>query len=195
MTVLVDDPRWPAHGRLWAHLASDTSLAELHAFAEALGLPRRAFEGDHYDVAADLVPRALARGAVAVPTRELLRRVRAAGLRTPKRRGERVVATREADGVREDLLSAAAVPAPHGPGVVLDPARGLVAPLAAPDPALEVLGFRRRWWWDGGLRRVEHHAVQLAAGGPGNGPLPAGWWSPLWRGPTTPAGLTAPGAP
>src|SRR5665648_976469 len=30
MTVLVDPPIWPRHGRLWGHLVSDTSLAELH---------------------------------------------------------------------------------------------------------------------------------------------------------------------
>ena len=41
MSVLVDAARWPAHGRLWAHLVSDSSLAELHAFAAALGVPFR----------------------------------------------------------------------------------------------------------------------------------------------------------
>ncbi|MGI3781306.1 MAG: DUF4031 domain-containing protein, partial [Janthinobacterium lividum] len=43
--ILVDLPTWPAHGRLWSHLASDTSYAELHAFAERLGLASRAFDG------------------------------------------------------------------------------------------------------------------------------------------------------
>jgi len=32
--ILVDEPRWPARGRLWSHLVSDVSYAELHAFAE-----------------------------------------------------------------------------------------------------------------------------------------------------------------
>jgi hypothetical protein len=51
--LLIDQPRWPAHGRLWSHLISDSSLAELHAFADLLGLPPRSFEGDHYDVPAE----------------------------------------------------------------------------------------------------------------------------------------------
>ena len=35
--ILIDPPNAAGHGRLWSHLASDTSLAELHAFAEGLG--------------------------------------------------------------------------------------------------------------------------------------------------------------
>ncbi len=35
MTVLIDTAMWPAHGTLWAHLVSDASLDELHAFAAA----------------------------------------------------------------------------------------------------------------------------------------------------------------
>ena len=41
MTVLIDWPSWPAHGTVWGHLVSDESLAELHAFAAAAGLPPR----------------------------------------------------------------------------------------------------------------------------------------------------------
>lgn len=37
---------------LWAHLVSDSSLEELHAFAAAAGIPRRGFDQDHYDVPA-----------------------------------------------------------------------------------------------------------------------------------------------
>jgi len=50
VTVLIDPPLWPRHGTVWGHLVSDTSYAELHAFAERAGLPRRAFDRDHYDV-------------------------------------------------------------------------------------------------------------------------------------------------
>ncbi|MDT0157439.1 DUF4031 domain-containing protein [Microbacterium sp. ARD32] len=81
MTVLVDDPIWPAHGRLWAHLVSDTELRELHEFAAAHGIPRRAFDLDHYDVPADAVPRLLAAGAEHVGGKELTRRLIASGLR------------------------------------------------------------------------------------------------------------------
>ena len=63
VTVLVDPPTWPGHGRLWSHLVSDTSYEELHAFAATIGLPRRAFERDHYDVLADRFEDVLAAGA------------------------------------------------------------------------------------------------------------------------------------
>ena len=46
MTILIDDPRWPAHGRLWSHLVSDSDLDELHEFAAANGIPRRGFDLD-----------------------------------------------------------------------------------------------------------------------------------------------------
>ena len=81
MTVLVDAAIWPFEGRKWAHLVSDTSFDELHAFAEQIGIPRRAFQGDHYDVPTDYRDRAIALGAEAVTSRELVRRLRAAGLR------------------------------------------------------------------------------------------------------------------
>jgi hypothetical protein len=79
--LYVDAPRWPAHGRLWAHLISDVSYAELHAFAELLGAPRRGFERDHYDVPAERVPVAVWLGARMVPSKEIVERLYAAGLR------------------------------------------------------------------------------------------------------------------
>jgi len=81
VTLLVDEPIWPFRGRLWCHLVSDTSYDELHAFAEQLGIPRRAFQGDHYDLPADMRQKAVELGAVAVPGRELIRRLLASGLR------------------------------------------------------------------------------------------------------------------
>lgn len=88
--IYVDDPVWPgkgrAAGRLWAHLVSDVSFDELHAFAAALGAPPRGFERDHYDIPAEMVPAAIARGAVHVASREIVRRLVAAGLRRPKHR-------------------------------------------------------------------------------------------------------------
>lgn len=79
--ILVDRPIWPAHGTRFAHLVSDTSLEELHRFAQHLGLPRRAFHRDHYDLPARLWQDAIDLGAVEVDPRELVRRLRAAGLR------------------------------------------------------------------------------------------------------------------
>lgn len=81
MAVLLDPAVWPWRGELWAHLVSDTSYEELHAFAASLGVPRRAFQGDHYDLPASLRDRALGLGAEPVACRELLIRLKAAGLR------------------------------------------------------------------------------------------------------------------
>ncbi|MDP9496779.1 MAG: DUF4031 domain-containing protein [Actinomycetota bacterium] len=85
MTVLVDPAVWPWRGRRWAHLVSDVSYDELHEFAARLGVPRGAFQGDHYDVPAELREQAIALGAEAVPARELLARLTAAGLRRRRR--------------------------------------------------------------------------------------------------------------
>jgi DNA-binding PucR family transcriptional regulator len=84
MAVLVDDATWPWRDRLWAHLVSDTSYDELHEFAARLGIPERAFQGDHYDVHEDLRLQAIALGAEPVGGKELLLRLRAAGLRRRK---------------------------------------------------------------------------------------------------------------
>jgi hypothetical protein len=87
VTVLIDTPVWPWRGRRWSHLVSDVGHDELHAFAQtALDIPRRAFQGDHYDVPEELYDRAVAAGAEQVDCRELLQRLLAAGLRIRKSR-------------------------------------------------------------------------------------------------------------
>lgn len=85
MAILVDSAIWPWRGRQWAHLVSDASHDELHGFAALLGIPRRVFQGDHYDVPADVREHAIALGAQAVSGRELITRLRASGLRRPHR--------------------------------------------------------------------------------------------------------------
>jgi len=89
--IIIDEARWPWRGRRWAHLASDSSYEELHLFAARLGVPRRAFQGDHYDLPTEVRLQAIRLGARPVTSRELLVRLRAAGLRlTPaQRRGAR----------------------------------------------------------------------------------------------------------
>jgi hypothetical protein len=116
MAVLIDPPAWPAHGRLWSHLISDISLAELHRFARGIGVPPRGFEGDHYDVPQERYASIVAFGAQPVSGRELLRRLQASGLRRSKRRGERVLASmpHEPSGDRLDVLSSSLPP----PGAV-----------------------------------------------------------------------------
>lgn len=69
MAVYIDDAVTHWRGQRWAHLMADT-LDELHAFAETLGIPRRAFQdkasGAHYDVPAPLREEAIAMGAVPI---------------------------------------------------------------------------------------------------------------------------------
>jgi hypothetical protein len=81
VAILVDTPRWWYRGRRWSHLVSDESLTELHDFADVNGIPRRGFQGDHYDVPEEYLHDLLAAGATLVDSRELLRRLKAAGLR------------------------------------------------------------------------------------------------------------------
>jgi len=92
VAIWIDPPGWPAHGRLWSHLVSDTDYAELHAFATANGIPGRGFEGDHYDVPQERYAALVAAGACPVEGRELVRILLASGLRFRKRRGERPLA-------------------------------------------------------------------------------------------------------
>ncbi|QGF23684.1 DUF4031 domain-containing protein [Raineyella fluvialis] len=98
--LLVDPPLWPAHGTRFSHLVSDTSLAELHDFADRIGLTARAFDRDHYDLPAGRYADAVAAGALEVTPTEVVRALRRAGLRRTKpqvlaaarRREERLLA-------------------------------------------------------------------------------------------------------
>ncbi|WP_106583867.1 DUF4031 domain-containing protein [Murinocardiopsis flavida] len=85
MSILIDPPVWPGpRGLLWSHLVSDSSFAELHAFARRLGIPERGFHRDHYDVPEDRYDHAVRLGAEAVPARVVVARLHAAGLRRRK---------------------------------------------------------------------------------------------------------------
>jgi hypothetical protein len=84
VTVYLDPPNWPGHGRMWSHLVSDVSYAELHAFATRLGAPARAFDRDHYDVPAEHYAAAVSLGAVEVGSKELVARLNSSGLRRRK---------------------------------------------------------------------------------------------------------------
>ncbi len=125
MTLLIDPPNAAGHGRLWSHLASDWSYAELHRFAAGLDVPRRGFDSDHYDVPAEWYDAVVAAGATPVSSRELIVRLAAAGLRRrksgtfrptapgrplirPERLvvGDRVAVVAPAGPVRDDRLDA-----------------------------------------------------------------------------------------
>ncbi len=79
--VLIDRPLWHKDGERWSHLISNSSLDELHSFAQTLGVPRHAFQEDHYDIPERLLSKALAQGAALVDPRDLLHQLKAAGLR------------------------------------------------------------------------------------------------------------------
>lgn len=69
---------------MWSHLVSDASFDELHEFAARAGVPRRGFDGDHYDVPAELYDDLVAAGAVPVRSRELVESLVRTGLRRRK---------------------------------------------------------------------------------------------------------------
>lgn len=83
--IFIDAPNWPGHGRYWSHLISDESVAEVREFADRLGIPRRAFDGDHYDIPAERFDECLAAGAILCSSHDLVVKLNAAGLRRRKR--------------------------------------------------------------------------------------------------------------
>lgn len=81
--ILIDPPTWPAHGTVFSHLVSDSSLNELHFFAQANHISERAFDLDHYDVPANLYDILIEAGAQPVAGGELTKRLIESGLRVP----------------------------------------------------------------------------------------------------------------
>lgn len=102
MAILIDPARWPAHGILWSHLVSDTSLEELHAFARGLGLPRRSFDLDHYDIADFNYVRAVEAGAKPVTGQDVVRALRASGLRVRSAERDTVRSLRRPEFLRAE---------------------------------------------------------------------------------------------
>ncbi|HET7173231.1 MAG TPA: DUF4031 domain-containing protein [Nocardioidaceae bacterium] len=182
--ILIDPPAWPARGRLWSHLVSDVSLAELHGFAADHGLPRRGFERDHYDVPETAYAALVAAGAVPVSAREVVRRLRASGLRVPKkgsmgrraagrellrpprlRAGDLVAVVSMAGPVLADRL-AAGIARLHGWGLRVQPAPHVLdrddrLDYLAADDAARAADFTAAWL------DPEVRAVVLARGGYG----------------------------
>ena len=82
--ILVDKLRSYPSG-YWCHMVSDSSLEELHVFAQRLGLRREQFQEHgrlpHYDLRPVAREKALSLGAEAVGSKELFRRGREAFLR------------------------------------------------------------------------------------------------------------------
>jgi hypothetical protein len=104
-------------------MVSDASYVELHEFAAAQGIPRRGFEGDHYDVPQDRYAALVSAGARPVGGGDLARILRDSGLRIQKRTRERVVATVPdaawlPPGSRADVISSRQESAPANTVVV-----------------------------------------------------------------------------
>ena len=85
MSIFIDPPVWPAHGTVFSHLISDTSLAELHDFAAKTGISPRAFDADHYDVPAYRYEGLVRAGAREVSGSRLTRILIDSRLRVPLR--------------------------------------------------------------------------------------------------------------
>lgn len=145
MTVWIDQPIWPAHGRHFAHLASDSSYLELHEVARRAALPARAFDGDHYDVPGERWHDVVAAGATPTSGVDLVRRLNASGLRLRKRRGDKGIVrhldVEFADGRSHVDLVLSAKP--------VDPSRVVAAMLFVRDCAgsfAAVYSVRRDQW-------------------------------------------------
>jgi len=73
--VYVDDMK-ARYGRMtMCHMGADTE-AELHEMAMRIGVRRRWYQGDHYDICMKMRARAVIRGAKEVTQREFVQIVR-----------------------------------------------------------------------------------------------------------------------
>lgn len=72
MTVYVDDFRARLGRMIMCHMAADTP-AELHAMANKLGIARKHFRDDHYDICRSNRAKAVRLGAVEVTRRQMVR--------------------------------------------------------------------------------------------------------------------------
>lgn len=78
MTIYVDPAIWPYMGKLYCHCMTDGDIEELHDFALRLGLKKTWFQDKpsrkHYDLSANKRKQAIAMGAVAVTSKEMLQK-------------------------------------------------------------------------------------------------------------------------
>lgn len=81
MTIYVDTLLpWGERSKLWCHMATDGDLAELHEFAQRIGLKRAWFQNrprlPHYDLRPSMRVRAIQAGAVEISGSDLVRKCR-----------------------------------------------------------------------------------------------------------------------
>ena len=70
MTVYVDDMRAKFRRMIMCHMIADSEV-ELHAMADEIGVARRWYQGDHYDISLSKRSLAVAAGAREVTWRQL----------------------------------------------------------------------------------------------------------------------------
>ena len=70
MTVYVDTMQAPFRGMLMCHMIAD-SEEELHAMAAAIGMQRKSYQRDHYDVPLEMKRLAIQKGAREIGMRQL----------------------------------------------------------------------------------------------------------------------------
>lgn len=71
MTVYVDDMRAKLGRMVMCHMIAD-NVEELHKMANLIGVSRKWFQGDHYDICLSKRTMALHAGAVEVTRREMV---------------------------------------------------------------------------------------------------------------------------
>lgn len=74
MAVYVDDMKAKYGRMIMCHMIADTAN-ELHAMADTIGVKRKWYQGDHYDICLAKRRRAVAAGAIEISRIELGRRV------------------------------------------------------------------------------------------------------------------------
>ena len=69
MTVYVDDMKASVGRMIMCHMIADTE-AELHAMADRIGIARKWYQGDHYDICKSMRQKAVKAGACEVTMRQ-----------------------------------------------------------------------------------------------------------------------------
>lgn len=161
--ILIDAPQWPAHGTVFAHLVSDTAYEELHEFASRYGIPRHAFDGDHYDIPKARHAALVSVGATVVSWPEMISRLNDSGLRLRKRRGDKGLVRYVGRAIGEGMEADIDLVATDRP--VSDHEAGAAATVVRDaDGAFLVVRSVRRGTWDcpGGRREPGESVVDCA---------------------------------
>lgn len=151
MSVYVDDMFAPYRRMLMCHMVADT-VDELHEMADKIGIARKWFQGDHYDICKAKRELAIRFGAKAVSRMELGRIVvaqrRAVREKLSQTQGEDTMGKTRLEGAGLDDLFAEQLVRDHGAAVARErtsgPAREAVdrviarAEIEAKDHAFEV---------------------------------------------------------